>query len=110
MKDIIFAAAAIVLTSSASALAAPQPTVAISDFKYGPSTVTIHAGDTVRFVNSDQEAHTITASDGSFDSEGVDSGGSWTHRFTKPGRYTYFCELHPFMKGTIVVLPAGAKT
>jgi plastocyanin len=81
-------------------------TVAISDFKYKAPTVTITAGDTVRFVNQDQEAHTVTADDHSFDSEGVDAGGTWTHRFTKPGRYTYFCELHPFMKGVIIVRPA----
>jgi plastocyanin len=82
-------------------------TIAISDFKFKPATVTITAGDTVRFVNSDQEAHTVTATDRSFDSEGLDTGGTWTHRFTKPGRYTYYCELHPYMKGTIVVVAAS---
>ena len=79
-------------------------TVAISDFKYAPATVTVTAGQSVRFVNRDQEAHTITASDGSFDSAGVDTNGTFTYRFTKPGRYTYYCELHPYMKGTIVVV------
>jgi plastocyanin len=91
-------------------LAATMATVTISDFKYKPPAVTITAGDTVRFVNSDQEAHTITANDGSFDSDGVDTGGTWTHRFTKPGRYTYFCELHPYMKGVIIVRPATGST
>jgi plastocyanin len=75
-------------------------TIAIADFKFEPSTVTVTAGDTVRFVNRDQEAHTITAS------EGLDTSGTWTHRFTKPGRYAYYCELHPYMKGTIIVVPA----
>lgn len=84
-------------------------TVAISDFKYTPAAITIAAGDSVRFVNHDQEAHTVTASDGrSFDSEGLDVGGTWTHQFSKPGRYAYYCELHPYMKGTIIVLPAGS--
>ncbi len=85
-------------------------TVAISGFKFEPATTRVAAGQSVRFVNRDQEAHTVTASDGSFDSAGVDTGGSWTHRFTKPGRYTYYCELHPYMKGTIIVVPqAGGK-
>src|SRR6185437_398076 len=79
-------------------------TIAISEFKFKPATVTVTAGDTVRFVNSDQEANRITATDRSFDSEGLDAGGTWTHRFTRPGRYTYYCELHPYMKGTIVVV------
>lgn len=82
-------------------------TVAISDFKYQPPTLTVPVGETVRFVNRDSEAHTITSSDHSFDSEGLDSGQTWTHVFTKPGRYTYFCELHPYMKGTIVVVDRG---
>ncbi len=86
------------------------PTVAITDFKFQPATASVIAGDTVRFVNRDQEAHTITASDGSFDSAGLDTGQSWTHRFTKPGRYTYYCELHPYMKGTIIVLARGRHT
>ena len=85
-------------------------TVAIGDFKYQPAAVTVTAGQSVRFVNRDQEAHTITASDGSFDSAGVDTGGAWTHRFDKPGRYTYYCELHPYMKGTIIVLAPRSHT
>jgi plastocyanin len=62
----------------------------------------------VRFVNHDDEAHTVTATDNSFDSAGMDTGDSWSHTFTRPGKYTYYCELHPYMKGTIIVLPAGA--
>ena len=81
-------------------------TVTISGFAYKPATVTVTAGQSVRFVNHDQEAHTITASNGSFDSAGLDTGGTWTHRFDKPGRYTYYCELHPYMKATVIVLPA----
>ncbi|HET9095843.1 MAG TPA: cupredoxin family copper-binding protein [Candidatus Baltobacteraceae bacterium] len=83
-------------------------TIAISDFKFKPATVTITAGQSVRFVNRDQEAHTVTASDNSFDSAGLDTAGTWTHTFARPGRYTYYCELHPYMKGTIIVLARGA--
>ena len=83
-------------------------TIAVSDFKFKPATVTITAGQSVRFVNRDQEAHTVTASDNSFDSAGLDTGGAWTHTFTRPGRYTYYCELHPYMKGTVIVLARGA--
>lgn len=83
-------------------------TIAINDFKFKPAVVTITAGQSVRFINRDQEAHTVTATDKRFDSAGLDTGDSWSHRFAKPGRYTYFCELHPYMKGTIVVLARGA--
>ncbi len=80
--------------------------VHIKDLKYAPTPVKVHVGDTVSFVNDDAEAHTITASDKAFDSEGLDSSGTWKHTFAKPGTFAYFCELHPYMKGTIVVLPA----
>jgi plastocyanin len=83
-------------------------TIHIKDFKYRPNQVTIHAGDRVTFINDDSEAHTATSDDTSFDSEGLDSGDTWQHVFAKPGTYRYFCELHPYMKATLVVLPAGA--
>ncbi len=83
-------------------------TVHMRDFKYDPTSAKIHAGDRVTFVNDDAEPHTVTASDKSFDSEGLDTGGTWQHVFTKPGTYTYFCELHPYMKAVVIVEPAVA--
>ncbi|MBV8066511.1 MAG: cupredoxin family copper-binding protein [Candidatus Eremiobacteraeota bacterium] len=85
------------------ALALSTPTVEIKNDAYSPPTLTIRAGETVTFSNEDDDAHTVTATDGSFDSKGLDTGGIWRHKFDKPGAYAYFCELHPFMKGTIVV-------
>jgi plastocyanin len=82
-------------------------TIHMKDFKFNPTPVNIHAGDRVTFVNDDDEAHTATSDDKSFDSEGLDSGATWQHVFTKPGTYNYFCELHPYMKATIVVLAAA---
>jgi plastocyanin len=83
-------------------------TIHIKDFKYNPTPVAVHVGDRVTFVNDDDEAHTATSDDKSFDSEGLDSGASWQHVFSKAGTYHYFCELHPYMKATLVVLPAAA--
>jgi plastocyanin len=102
---------AIAMTAGANAavpaLLPAVATVHIKDFKYAPPVLTIHAGDRVTFVNDDDEAHTVTATDKSFDSEGLDTAGTWQHVFAKPGTYHYFCELHPYMKATIVVLPAS---
>ena len=99
------------LPSAAGAAAPPLPpaiaTVHIKDFKYNPPALTIHQGDRVTFVNDDDEAHTVTASNKSFDSEGLDTNGTWQHVFTKSGTYGYFCELHPYMKATVIVLPAA---
>ncbi len=100
--------------SAASAASSPPllpavATVHVKDFKYNPTPLTVHVGDRVTFVNDDDEAHTVTADDKSFDSEGLDTHGTWQHVFTKPGTVHYFCELHPYMKAIIIVLPATAK-
>lgn len=84
-----------------------SPTVTIKGDAFSPQTVTIQPGETVTFVNEDDDAHTVTATDGSFDSKGLDTSAIWRHSFTKPGVYRYFCELHPFMKGAIVVKPVA---
>jgi plastocyanin len=101
-------------TSVTAARTDPQPlasvlTIHIKNFMFVPMSATIHAGDRVTFVNDDDEAHTATANDKSFDSEGLDSRGTWQHVFTKPGTISYFCELHPYMKATIVVLPTASS-
>ena len=93
----------------AAAPAPPAPTVAMSNFAFTPATITVTAGQSVRFVNRDEEAHTVTGRGNTFDSGGLDSGQSWTHRFDKAGRYVYFCALHPYMTGTVIVVaPKGA--
>ena len=92
-------------TAGASAPAKIVATVHIKNFAYGPSTVRVRVGDRVRFINDDDEAHTVTATDRSFDSAGMDTKDSWQHVFTKPGTFSYFCTLHPYMKATVIVLP-----
>jgi plastocyanin len=97
--------------SPAAADSSPAATPAavvvhIKDFRYAPDPVHVQTGRRVTFVNDDDEAHTVTAVDKSFDSAGLDSNASWHHVFSKAGTYTYFCELHPYMKATIVVTTA----
>jgi plastocyanin len=87
----------------ASPAPSSNPTVTIKDDAFSPAQLTISAGQTVTFVNQDDDAHTVTSSAGDFDSKGLDTSGVWRHTFSKPGTYKYFCELHPFMKATIVV-------
>jgi plastocyanin len=90
--------------------AAPTPktyTVHIRDDAFNPPAVTVRAGDTVTFVNDDDDAHTATADDGSWDSEGLNQGQKWSHTFAKAGKVAYHCTVHPFMKATLVVQGAS---
>lgn len=102
MNLLIFAAVA-ALAPAALAASPAAATVHIRDFAFVPPTLTVVPGTTVRFVNDDTEAHTVTASDRSFDSGGLDTGDSWTYRFASPGKFAYFCALHPYMHGVVTV-------
>ena len=88
---------------------APSATVHIRGFAFVPAVVQVVPGTVVRFVNDDSEAHTVTSSDKSFDSGGLDTNDAWTHVFSKVGTYAYFCALHPYMKGSVVVVKEGSR-
>lgn len=82
--------------------------VGILNYKFDPEVVTVPAGTTVTWINHDEVPHTVVSSDKRFaGSGGLDTDDHYSYVFTKPGTYEYFCTLHPFMKGKIVV--TGAK-
>lgn len=94
--------------SAASAASAPTgDSVAIKGFKYAPPSISTKVGGEVSFKNADNAAHTVTADMGSaFDSGTINQGQSKTITFPKAGTFTYRCDFHPFMHGTVVVKPA----
>jgi plastocyanin len=79
-------------------------TVKILNFKYMPENLKVGVGETVQFINQDEEPHTVTASDHSFDSKALDTQQAWKHTFTQSGTFPYLCAIHPYMKGTITVI------
>ncbi len=90
--------------------AAATVTVHTKDFAYAPPVLTIPVGTTVTFVNDDEPAHTVTATDKSFDSGNMDKGAKWSHTFSTAGTFTYFCIYHTFMKAKVVVTPVAPAT
>lgn len=78
-------------------------TVVIRDNMYGPETLVVKKGTTVTFENADLTSHTVTAADGSFDTGLLAQGEKGTVTFDEVGEFSYFCEPHPYMKGTVVV-------
>lgn len=104
MRSIGVAFVAIVaLALAARALAAGSAHVDIKDFRYGPTELTVPVGGEVTWTNHDEEPHTITSATGAFGSTGLSHDETFTQTFTRPGRYAYFCALHPQMKATVVV-------
>jgi len=73
---------------------------------YDPDNITVVIGinNTVIWTNNDNEPHTVTAKDGSFDSGNMDPGATFTYTFTKPGTYLYICTYHPWMHGYVTVV------
>jgi plastocyanin len=77
---------------------------------YNPSPVNVANGRTVLWKNNDITAHTVTEGNpsGNTPSNGFDSGilspgQTFKHVFEKPATVAYFCRLHPFMLGQVIV-------
>ena len=60
-------------------------------------------GETVTWVNHDEETHTVTSTAGKFSSPALEADQTFSHTFGEPGTYTYVCALHPYMRATVVV-------
>jgi plastocyanin len=84
-------------------------TVLIENYAFIPATLTIAPGTQVTWTNKDDDPHTVTADDGSFDSKGLGQGDEFRHTFTKAGRYAIHCAAHPFMKAVIIVKEGTAS-
>jgi plastocyanin len=94
-RDSVYAPAAVASPSG-------DATVAIQGFAF--SSTTARPGATVEVWNRDGTEHTLTAADGSFDTKVISAGGRAT--FTAPltpGTYRILCNIHPSMKGQLVV-------
>ena len=82
---------------------APPGTVVIRDRAFNPNNINARVGEAVLWKWEDGDvAHTVTADDGSFDS-GEKTTGEFRRTFDRPGAYSYHCENHPEMTGTVKV-------
>jgi len=95
---------------AASALAADTE-VKIDHHAFIPQRVAVKAGTTVTWINDDDVPHTVASSTKLFKSKALDTGDKFSFTFTTPGAYQYFCSVHPYMTGAIVVEAAtGGST
>lgn len=92
----------------------------LSDKCFNPSTITVPVGSTVTWVNKDTASHTVTYAKNPSDASTWDLDGkilfgtkliipnqsvSW--EFKEQGEYPYFCTVHPWMIGRVIVEVAG---
>ena len=133
MKQFVFVVSSLILISFFNHSYADEFTVTIpfgaynpelntpAEVWYDPPFLSIKSNDTVTWVNADREGHTVTSGkgagrfgwmdsnqnfgkpDGLFDSERFLPGETWSHKFEQTGSFLYFCKIHPWMEGRIIV-------
>ncbi len=82
-------------------------TVRISNYEYLPEKITVKKGTTVTWKNEDIAKHTVTVEDGIVEgpkSEFFGKGEEYSYTFNTVGNYPYYCEPHPYMKGSVEVV------
>jgi plastocyanin len=92
-------------TTAPAAEAAGAREVTIDNFAYDPPSLTVAPGTKVTWVNRDDVPHTVTstAKPKRFDSGTLDTDQRFSHVFTGPGTYEYFCAVHPKMTASVLV-------
>lgn len=92
-------------TPPATSASTPTPnTIVIKNFAFTPMNVTVPPGAKITVHNEDTATHTLTATNKAFDTGDIQPGGTATVTApTTPGTYSYLCQIHQFMQGSIVV-------
>ena len=74
-------------------------------WNYSPQTIRVVLGvnASVTWVSRSISYDTVTGRGGTFGSGTIPPGGTFTHTFTAPGEYDYYCQFHPWMTGTVIV-------
>jgi amicyanin len=105
MRALLLMAALLLAGPAAAPAQTENAQVEIRDQGFNARSVTVKAGTTVTWVNHDDDTHTVTSTVDAFRSPGLDPDETFSHTFTKPGTYEYYCTLHPLMTGKVVVTP-----
>ncbi|MCG8468602.1 MAG: plastocyanin/azurin family copper-binding protein [Gemmatimonadetes bacterium] len=79
----------------------------VSSIAYRRPELEVPVGTTVRWVNKDPVAHTVTPDDedATWGSNRIGPGEVYEHTFRREGRFSYHCVPHPFMRGVVIVRP-----
>jgi plastocyanin len=76
---------------------------------FDPQENTVAVGTTVVWTNNDEAAHTVTSGNpnegpsGTFDSSMISPGKTFEYKFDAAGDTEYFCQVHPWMTGKVIV-------
>src|SRR5579875_1939285 len=104
-------------TVNISAGAGSGPTCSQSNNCFDPDVITVAPGTTVEWKNNDKVSHTVTSGNPSdnqtgtvFDSSLIAAGKDFSYTFNTPGTFNYFCQVHPWMTGKVIVSASAAPS
>jgi plastocyanin len=112
---------------SSTVSAAAGPVINLHSLMFNPSTTTVKAGTTVTWRNDEPITHTVTSGrfvgvdkttglrssqqpDGLFNAKLEGKGKTFSFTFTKPGNYSYYCDIHQGMNAVIKVVADTTST
>ena len=91
-------------TKASIPVKASRTEVVIDSFSFSPKTAVVPIGATVTWTNHDNVPHVITSDKDQFNKSPVlKTGQSFSNAFATAGTYSYFCSIHPPMRGKIIV-------
>lgn len=78
--------------------------VTIVNYAFSPARLVVSPGTRIMWTNQDGDPHTIASTKGAWTTSGaLDTGAHFARVFKKGGTFTYYCSIHPFMHGTVIV-------
>lgn len=86
-----------------AAPAASKKAVRIHHFKFQPKRIVVRRGTRITWTNRDGDPHTVRSVKGHFASGALDTGKSFSVVLHRRGTFSYYCTIHPYMHGTVVV-------
>jgi plastocyanin len=108
------AALAIAIVPAGAAWAVPAKprkplSITIGGLAYSAPSVTVHAGDTIEWINKDIVDHNVTEKQHALWDVSMAPGKSAKVVMKTPGSYTYYCRYHPNMTASVTVVAAGKR-
>tara|TARA_Y100000034_G_scaffold136851_1_gene216387 strand:+ start:8869 stop:9243 length:375 start_codon:yes stop_codon:yes gene_type:complete len=77
--------------------------IIIKDFKFAPNEIHIIPGDSIKWINKDFVPHQMDSL--IVETNIIEKSGFETTKIdAEPGNYEYICSIHPYMKGSIIIL------
>jgi plastocyanin len=110
--SVVLAACSTSSPAASSAAVEPKPgavsgsgsvAVEMKGFAFSPKELTVKVGTQVTWTNLDSAGHDVKAADGSWGSDTLTKGQTFSMVFDKEGTFAYVCTFHPGMTGTIIV-------